>query len=171
VGGVFRGGVRRPPGLQTNPSTSFGRPLYVFDIPAVDDPRILVSIPVPVKGRKTPLVIRVPRFDFIGEDQHDILENVGAEIAEANPGMGIRKLQRLTDLAALKLFLPAKDYTTCEGLTSGQLQAVMIAWAEGSTIPLGELLASAESSTGNTEAHSSTTSTHEDGQGETSDAA
>jgi hypothetical protein len=147
----------------------FGAP--VFDIPAVDDPRIMVKIPVPVKGRKTPLVIRVPRFDFIDEDKHDALDKLGAVVAEANPDMDLRRQQRLVDLGGLKLFLSAKDAAACESLTSGQLQAVMSAWAAGSTIPLGEFLASADSSTENTEAPSKPTSTPEDGQGATSDAA
>jgi hypothetical protein len=142
----------------------------VFDIPAVDDPRIMVTIPVPVKGRKTPLVLRLPRFDFIDEDQHDAMsaatEKVAEESADAAP-----EAAAAVHLAMLKPHVPPKDYAVCETLTVGQLSAVVGVWAERSSIPLGEFLASADSSTGNTEAQSSTTSTTPDGQEGTSDAA
>jgi hypothetical protein len=143
----------------------------VFDIPAVDDPRIMVTIPVPVKGRKTPLVLRLPRFDFIDEDQHDAMNSAAAEVVQANADAVPRKQQWLVHLAWLKPHVPPKDYAVCETLTVGQLSAVVGVWAERSSIPLGEFLASADSSTGNTEAQSSTTSTTPDGQDGTSDAA
>lgn len=143
----------------------------MFDVPAQDDPRIMVHIPVPVKGRKTPLVLKVPRFDFLDEDQHDAMMTASSEVDEQNKDLPLRKRQRLTDLSALKPFLSQRDFGVCETLPAGQLQAIIIAWAAGSSVPLGELLASAGSSTENTEAPSSSTSTPEAGQGETSDAA
>jgi hypothetical protein len=138
----------------------------VFDVPALDDPRIMVSIPVPVKGRKTPLVLKVPRFDFIDEAQYDAIE-------EATKGIGTetRKQMRLSALALLKPFLSAADYKACETLSVGQLNVIQAVWGEQSSTSLGELLASGDSSAENTEAQSSTTSTPEDGSDSTSDAA
>ncbi|WP_142396025.1 hypothetical protein [Mycobacterium kansasii] len=141
----------------------------MIDVPAVDDPRIMISIPVPVKGRK-PVVLKVPRFDFMGEDVHQAWEDAAKQAGE-NKDMPLSRQQRITDLAALKLVLPEKDYKVCETLTSGQLQIVMLNWAKESAFPLGELLASADSLTGNTEAPSSMTSTAQDGPEETSDPA
>jgi hypothetical protein len=143
----------------------------VFDIPAVDDPRIMVTIPVPVKGRKTPLVLRLPRFDFLDEDQHDAMSAATEKVAEESADLPARKQQRLFDLAMLKPHVAAKDWPAVEALPVGPLNAIVGVWAEQSNIPLGEFLASADSSTENTEAPSSTTSTPEDGQEETSDAA
>jgi hypothetical protein len=136
----------------------------VFDIPAVDDPRVMVSIPVPIKGRKTPLVLKVPRFDFIDEAQHDAIQ---AGIEGIDESLIIRKKQRLVTLAMLKPFLSAADYKVCDGLVVGQLNLIQANWSQQSAISLGESLASAGSSTENTEAHSPSTSTPEGGHGGT----
>ncbi len=142
-----------------------------MDVPAADDPRIQVHIPVPVKGRKTPMVLRVPRFDFIDEPTYDeciaAIEAIEKEHADLVP----RKRQRLIHLVWLKAFVPPKDYEVCETLALGQLDAIMLEWSNRSSIPLGELLASGTSSTANTEAPSSMTSTSGAGRGATSDAA
>lgn len=142
----------------------------MFDIPSHDDPRIMVSISIPVKGRK-PLVLRLPRFDFIGEDQHDELQAAVQTQVEKDPELPLRKHQRLADLVFIKPFVSASEFKACEALLPGQLRLVISTWAEQSSIPLGEFLASAASSPGNTEAPSSTTSIPAAGRAETSDAA
>jgi hypothetical protein len=140
----------------------------VFDVPDLDDPRIMVSIPVPVKGRKTPLVLKVPRFDFIDEAQHDAIEEATKKI---DTKLVPRKQMRLAALVLLKPFLSVADYRACETLSVGQLNMIQASWGEQSSIPLGESPASADSSLENTEAQSSTTSTPGDGSDSTSDAA
>ncbi len=140
-----------------------------MDVPALDDPRVHVSIPVPVKGRKTPWTLRLPRFDFMEESAYDemIAAAEAAQAAEDTP----RKRDRAANLAMIKCFVSAKDHAVCDGLASGQLSAVMLIWAEKSSVSLGELLASAPSSMATTEAPSSSTSTPAAGRAETSDAA
>lgn len=124
-----------------------------------------MPIPVPVKGRKTPLVLRLPRFDFIDETQHDQLQAAREAVDSSLP---IRKQQWLGNLELIKPFVSPADFKACEKLSSGQLNLVMLTWAQQSTISLGEFLASADSSTENTEAPSASTSTPEAGQGGTS---
>ncbi|MCV7009490.1 hypothetical protein [Mycobacterium gordonae] len=122
-----------------------------------------------MKGRKAPLVLRVPRFDFIDETQHDELTASVAELdTDKYVGEPFRKRMRLATLLMLKPFLSAADYKVCETLPVGQLNAIQVVWREKSSIPLGEFLASADSSTENTEAQSDSTSTPEDGPAATS---
>jgi hypothetical protein len=94
----------------------------VFDIPAVDDPRILVPIPVPVKGRKTPLVLRLPRFDFIDEDQHDAMNSAAAEVVQANADAVPRKQQWLVHLAWLKPHVPPKGLRGVRDADGGSVE-------------------------------------------------
>ncbi|WP_141213984.1 hypothetical protein [Mycobacterium marinum] len=115
--------------------------------------------------------MKLPRFDFIDEDQHDAMAVSAKGVDEQNPDLALRKRQRLVNLAMLKPFVAQREYLLLEPLPAGQLESIMIIWATESTVPLGELLASADSSTGNTGAPSSTTSTVADGQDATSDAA
>jgi hypothetical protein len=141
-----------------------------LDIPASDDPRITVTIPVPLKGGKV-LVLAVPRFDFIEEPDYEIMTAELAKLDE-DTGLSERKRARLATLVMLKPFVPARDHKTCESLVMGQLTAIREHWIAQSNIPLGEFLASAESlTTTMSEAPSNTTSTAEDGGAATSDAA
>lgn len=133
-----------------------------MEVPALNDPRLLVPIPVPLKGRK-PITLKLPRFDFIDEDQHDAIEAAAKAADDANKELPLRKRQRLADLALLKPFVSEKDYQACESLTSGQLQVLIKIWATGSQVALGELLASEVSSTENTGAQSPSTSIAEGG--------
>lgn len=137
----------------------------MFDVPALDDPRILVPISVPVKGRKTRLVLRLPRFDFIDEHQHDALQAAVDGVDESLPP---RKRQWAANLLMIKPFVSAADYKACETLSSGQVNMIVSYWAQQSTISVGEFLASADSSTESTEAQSDSTSTTEDGPAATS---
>ena len=130
----------------------------VMDVPAHDDPRVQITIPVPVKGRKQPLLLKVPRFDFIDEDTYDAIVTGIDAIDKTLPQ---RKATRLVVLAYLKPCVPAKDYAVCETLMVGQLNAILQNWNDASNITLGEYLASAASLTGNTEAPSDTTSSPE----------
>lgn len=146
----------------------------MFEVPCGDDPRVQAEILVRVKGRKTPMVLRLTRFDFIPEQEFvDWMAGADAVRDEETQrdGSTPRTVNRAVNLAMLKPFVPLKDYRVCEQLAAGQLDAIMLRWAEASSISLGELLASAPPSPGSTEAPSATTSTAEDGPGSTSDAA
>lgn len=140
------------------------------EVPALDDPRISITISVPVKGRK-PIELTLPRFDFIADNQYDEMIAASEQAARDNPNTPARKVNKLVNLAMLKPFLTAKDLAVCETLPPGQIDAIMLIWVERSSISLGELLASAQSSTANTEAASNTTLTPAGGRGATSDAA
>lgn len=141
-----------------------------MDVPAPDDPRIMVTIPVPVKGQRKPLVLTVPRFDFLDEPTYDAITAELDAIAERTD-LVVRKATRLINLAYLKPCIPERQYEVCETLPVGQLNAIMAIWSDASQVSLGEYLASANSSTGNTGAPSSTTSSPVDTPDATSDAA
>jgi hypothetical protein len=143
----------------------------MFDILASDDPRIMVVMSVPVPGRKQPMVIKLPRFDFIDESQHAAIDEAFKSVDSEHADWPIRRRRHLANLKIIKPFMTAKDYAACEKLTVGQLDMIIERWAEQSNVSLGEFLASAESSMENTEAPSSLTSMPEDGQEGTSDAA
>jgi hypothetical protein len=140
-----------------------------LDIPASDDPRITITIPVPLKGGKV-LVLAVPRFDFIEEPDYDTMTAELDKLEDTD--LSERKRARLATLVMLKPFVPARDHKLCESLVMGQLTAIREHWIAQSNIPLGEFLASAESlMTTMSEAPSNTTSTLEGGGDATSDAA
>lgn len=141
------------------------------DILAPDDPRILVPIVVPLRGGKT-LTLRLPRFEYMEPEQHESMTQ-GLTDIDNTPAeeLSSYERERRATLVMLKPFLNAKDYKTCQAMTAGQLIGIRNHWAEQSQMPLGEFLASAHSSTASTGAQSNTTSTAEDGDAATSDAA
>ena len=138
----------------------------MLDIPAADDPRVTVTMNVALKGGKT-LILSVPRFDFIDEPTHKDM-SVELEKIDADETLSARERVRASTLVMLKPFVAARDYKQCESLVVGQLNVIRDHWIAQSNITLGELLASAASSTANTEAPSNTTSTPEDGPDATS---
>jgi hypothetical protein len=136
-----------------------------IQIVAVDDDRISIPFHIPVKGRR-PLVLKLPRFDFIPEDDFDQLtESIEALDKEDLP---LRKYSRALALLMLKQFVSDKDYTVLETLATGQLDQILNGWREQSQVSLGESEASENSSTESTEAQSSTTSSATDTTAETS---
>jgi hypothetical protein len=138
---------------------------------ACDDPRIFVTIEVALKGGKS-LTLRIPRTDYIEESEHDALvaalEAIDKIPVEELPD---RKRSRAAVLAMLRPFIPARDYKACEGLPVGPLNEIRDRWFAASAMPLGEYLASGNSSTETTGAPSNTISSSEGGGAETSDAA
>ena len=141
-----------------------------MDIPAPDDPRILVSIPVPLKGGKV-LALKVPRFDYIDEAQHEAM-TVELDKLDKDTDLTARQRARRATLVMLKPFTSAADFKHCEAMVLGQLTAIRDVWFEQSNIGLGEYLASAPSlTTGISEAPPNTTSTSEDGDAATLGAA
>lgn len=139
-----------------------------IQICAVDDERTVIPFQIPVKGRR-PVVLKLPRFDFIPEDDFDQLT---AEIEELDKQeLPLRKYSRQLALLMLKHFTSERDYAVVESLATGQLDQILTSWREHSTVSLGESGASADSSTESTEAPSDTTSSNSDTSGRTSDAA
>src|SRR6516165_2507047 len=120
----------------------------MFEIPAVDDPRVVVEISVSVKGRR-PLILRLPRFDYIDEPVYDAmmieLEAIDAAVKDDETKLPPRKQSRQITLATIKPFVSDKDYAICETLALGQLEAISKYWQEQSGIPLGEYMASKQS--------------------------
>lgn len=137
------------------------------DIPAPDDPRVHVVIPVPLAGGRV-LTLRLKRFDWIEEP---VLVEVEAaqEKIRADETLNGRQRSRASILALLKPFVSEQDYTECERLPVGSLMAVNDFWSEQSGLPLGEFLASVASSTENTEAPSDTICSPADGPEQTSE--
>lgn len=126
-----------------------------IQIVAVDDERTVIPFSVPVKGRR-PLVVNLPRFDFIPEDDFDQLTaNIEALDKEELP---LRKYSRKLALVMLQQFVSDKDYAALETLATGQLDQILTVWREHSQVSLGESVASADSSTESTEAQSDSTS-------------
>lgn len=123
-------------------------------IVAVDDERISIPFEIPVKGRK-PLLVNLPRFDFIPEGEFDELNK---EIEELDSDLSLRKYSRALALLMLKRFVTEKDYTVLETLATGQLDQILNGWREQSSVSLGESGASDNSSTETTGAPSDTTS-------------
>ena len=141
----------------------------MYHIPANDDDSVQVEFSIPVKGRR-PLILKVPRFEFIEDAVYRDMKAALTAIDD-NQDMEQRDRQRGTILVMLKAFVSGKDYLLCEAFSLGQLNWIYENWNQASNIPLGEYMASNNSSMENTEAPSSTTSTSEATPVETSDAA
>jgi hypothetical protein len=131
-----------------------------IQIVAVDDDRISIPFHIPVKGRR-PLVLKLPRFDFIPEDEFDQLTASIEELDKED--LTLRKYSRTLALVMLKQFVSDKDYTVLETLATGQLDQILNGWREHSQVSLGESEASDNSSTESTEAQSATTSSEGSG--------
>lgn len=137
-----------------------------IQIIAVDDERTSVPFSIPVKGRR-PLVLRLPRFDFINEDDFDGLTESLAALDKEE--MSLRKRTRAVALTMMKPFVGEKEYAALQSLAAGQLDQILELWRERSQVSLGESEASDNSSTESMEAQSSTTSSSADSTVETSD--
>jgi hypothetical protein len=122
----------------------------MMDIPAIDDPRVMVVIELPTFE----VTLRLPRFDFLPEPILDKMDAQLTAIGE-NTELNDRKKLRQARLCMFKAVVSAKDYKVLETMTKGQLELVYSEWADQSNIELGKYLASAPFSTENTEAPSS----------------
>jgi len=179
--------------------------LYGFD-----DERTKIRFDVPVKGRKGPAQVHVPRFDYIDEDTFDAIMAeleamdveqqlcaVANDVAAAGPGVEVtweplledartqltqagavisrrktqdvitapdqsvvdhlagtwgavkplpfRKRSRQIALAMLRHVVTDDEYQWFEALPSGDLDKMLTAWKDASTITLGESGASSTS--------------------------
>jgi len=128
-----------------------------------DDTRIMVGFEIPLKGRK-PLLFTVPRLDFIPEDEFVSLTKELAALDDDKTLDDLHKKTRAAVLTMLRPHVTKQQFTVLEKMPIGVLIQIRDVWQENSAISLGEYLASANSSTENTEAPSDTTSSPEDGQ-------
>jgi hypothetical protein len=137
-----------------------------MDVPAIDDPRIMVAVDLP----KFDLTLRLPRFDFLPEAVLDKMDDQITVITD-NEALNDRKKIREARLAMFKAVVGAKEYKILQSMTVGQLNLIYGKWADDSAVELGKYLASDTSSTENTEAPSNTISSSGDTIAATSDAA
>lgn len=139
----------------------------MIDIVGADDPRIIIEFTIPITGSKLPLQLRLPRFDFIDEDE---LDNIQDSIEKIDPELAPHKAQRQAYLLQIKPFCDDSQFALVEKLKLGQLTQIMDTWTKKSAISLGEFLASDDSSTENTGRRSGRTSSGKAGDESTSDA-
>lgn len=136
----------------------------MIDIVGADDPRIVIEFTIPIKSGK-PLQLKLPRFDFIDEDELDAIQ---AEIENIDGDLPPHKAQRQAYLIQIKPFCTETQFSSVEKLKLGQLTQIMDTWTKRSAISLGEYLASDDSSTESTGRRSGQTSSDEDGADSTS---
>jgi len=128
-----------------------------------DDVRIIIPFEIPLKGRK-PLLFKVPRLDFLTEDEFDSMTKEIEALDEEKTLNTMHKKTRAVVLVMLRPFVTKPQLTALERVPISYLNQILEAWQENSATSLGEFLASANSSTENTGAPSDTTSSPGDGQ-------
>lgn len=133
-----------------------------FDVVGADDPRILIRFNIPGVGELT-----LPRLDFIDEEQ---LDDIQTAIENLDDTLPAHRAQRQAYLIQLKPFCDDTQYCKVEKLKLGELTQITDTWTKRSALPLGEYLASDDSSTENTGRPSRRTSSNKGGGEATSDA-
>jgi hypothetical protein len=126
------------------------------EVPSADDPRVVIQLAL------GDTVITVPRFDFINEDELDAIQTA---IDGIDGDLPAHRQHREAILVHLRNFCTPPQLEVVEGCALGQLKYMMDTWTEQSSIPLGEYLLSAESSTENTGKRSKRTSSDKGGDG------
>ena len=132
------------------------------DIVGADDPRINVTFSIPGVGE-----LSLPRLDFIDEDT---LDEIQAAIEALDDTLPIHRAQRQAYLLQLKPFCDDTQYEKLSTLKLGELTQITDTWTKRSALPLGEYLASDDSSTENTGRPSRRTSSNKGGGESTTDA-
>lgn len=131
------------------------------DIVGADDPRILIRFNVPTVGE-----LALPRLDFIDETE---LDEIQSAIEALDPDLAPHRAQRQAYLIQLKPFCTDEQFQAAEKLKLGELTQITDTWTKRSALPLGEFLASDDSSTENTGRPSRRTSSNKAGAESTSD--
>lgn len=132
-------------------------------IVAADDDRIQITFEIPAGD--TTVMVSVPRFDMIDEDELDAIQ---AGIDALDESLPLNKAQRQGYLLQLRPFTNDEQMAALEKLKLGQLTQLVSDWTERSAMPLGELLRSVEnSSTESTRKRSARTSSTGDGPADT----
>lgn len=129
------------------------KPIEIVD---PDDDRLLIPFTVKVKDRE-PLSFTVPRYDAIDPDTYAEMLDQLAKLDDDTDIQPFVKRRRAT-LLMLRLFVTDTEYQVLETLKLVQLNHIAEQWSEKSGVSLGELLASAPTSTVSTVRPSNTTS-------------
>lgn len=130
------------------------------DIVGSDDPRIYIRFNVPAVGE-----LSLPRLDFIDETE---LDDIQAAIEALDPDLPVHRAQRQAYLIQLKPFCSDEQFAAVSTLRLGELTQITDTWTKRSALPLGEFLASDDSSTENTGRPSRRTSSNKGGGDSTS---
>lgn len=142
-----------------------------IDLVAPNDPRARLSLTFHPAAPRKQFTVTIPRFDYMDEDTFDemtkALQSLPDTDGDGNP-LPVRKTSRAIALTMLKAVVPKDKYTSLEKCTSGELDQALAEWTKHSQMSLGELLASADSST-STGTPSEQTSSTEDGDEKTSE--
>ncbi len=112
----------------------------------------------PIKG-KTPVVITLPRFNFLPFDDLKALQDAVSEVEdrEVSDDFDQNEKSKQIALASLKPFLTDTQLELVDNFELGVLEQISQEWARQSAMPLGESSASNGSSK-NTRRPSNTTS-------------
>jgi len=142
--------------------------LEPIKVVALTDERIHIPFHVP-NGRGKPMLLKLPRFDFLTEDQFDEMTAALEEI-DKDDKLSIRKRSRKIALAMLCIVTTDQQYQALEKLATGQLDQIVEGWRKHSAVSLGESGGSDDSSTSTAEL-STAISSIGDGAEPTSDTA
>jgi hypothetical protein len=124
-------------------------------VPSQDDPRMMLELELPGD-----VVVKVPRFDFISEDEIDAIQ---VELDAIDGDLPAHRQQRLGILVHFNRFCTPEQQEVVAGLALGQLRFMMDTWTEQSSLSLGEYMVSGESSTETQAKQSSRTSSRKGG--------
>lgn len=137
-----------------------------IEIVAADDERLQIPFTVPVKDSE-PLEFSLPRYDCIDPDTY-VQMMTDLEKLDADNETPAYQKRRASTLAMLRLFVTKTQYKALEKCKLAQLDDIARHWSQRSGISLGELLASAPTSTVSTVRPSNTTSSSSESEEETS---
>lgn len=112
------------------------RTLVPFELPYTIDGELAVDDEGKTIKGKTPVTFEVPRFDFIDEDQFDEITEELKALDEKD--LSQRKLSREVALVMLRHFVDDNIYTLLQKLRTGELDQMMEAWRNASSVSLGE---------------------------------
>jgi hypothetical protein len=131
--------------------------LQPIKIVTLDDERIHIPFNVP-NGNGEPMLIKLPRFDFLTEEQFD---EMTAELEEIDKDTELagRKRGRKIALTMLRHVTTDAQYEALGKLAMGQLDQIVEEWRNRSQISLGESDSSATSSASTAEPSTATSST------------
>jgi len=131
--------------------------LEPIKIVTLDDERIHIPFHIP-NGRGRPLLLKIPRLDFLTEDQFDGMSEA-LETLNGDAKLSERKKGRAVALAMLRQVTTDPQYAALEKLATGQLDQLLNEWTKRSAVSLGESGSSDESSMSTAEPSTATSLT------------
>lgn len=120
------------------------------DLCSPTDPRARLALTFHPAHPRKPFTVTIPRMDFMDEptfdDMQAKLQSLERTDKDGNP-LPQRKVSRAIALTMLSAVVSKKELEALEKCTSGELDQALAEWTKHSQMSLGELLASADSST------------------------